>query len=461
MALNPNSPHARDVAHVLHPVTDLATHKDKGPLLIERGQGIFVYDETGKDYIEGVAGLWCTGLGFSEPELVRAAAEQMAQLPFYHAFAARSTNPIIDLAERLKGMMPFEAGKVLLLNSGSEANDTQIKLMWYYNNAIGRPERKKVISRQKAYHGSTIGAASLTGLAPFQRDFDLPLSNIIHTECPNYFWGAEPGESEEQYSGRLAESLDALIQREGPETVAAFIAEPVMGAGGVLLPPKGYFPAIQSVLRKYDILSIDDEVICGFARTGNMFGCETFDFAPDTMSLAKQLSSGYLPIAAVVIPDFMYEALVDESRKIGIFGHGMTYGGHPVPAAVALRTLELYEERDILGHVRKVAPRFAARMRKLADHPLVDNVRSVGLIGAVELLADKAKKRPFDPAHGVGKKCAAACEAEGLIARPLGDSIGLCPPMIITEAEIDEMFDRLARAIDQVADEVTKEKLAA
>ncbi len=452
---------ARDVANVLHPLTNLAMLKEKGPLIIERGKGIYVYDDQGREYIEGISGLWCAAFGFSEPELVAAAHEQMSKLPFYHNFMGRSTLPTIALAERLVAMAPFNASKVFFVNSGSEANDTQIKLIWHYNNAIGRPAKKKIISREKAYHGSTIGAGSLTGLPAFHEEFDLPIPNILHTSCPHYYRDGQPGETEEEYSTRLAIDLDKLIQREGPDTVAAFIAEPVMAAGGLLPPPVGYFEKVQEVLRRYDILFIADEVVCGFCRTGNMFGSETFGIQPDTMSLAKQLSSAYLPIAAVVIPEFIYEALVEQSRKLGIFAHGMTYGGHPVTAAVALRTMELLEERDMLNYVRSIIPRFEQRIRSLGDHPLIGDTRTAGLLGAVEIVADKSRRLPFDPERTVGKYCAAACEAEGLMARAFGDTMGLCPPLIITEPEIDEMFDRLTRALDRTEAMVRKEKLRA
>jgi 4-aminobutyrate--pyruvate transaminase len=461
MTIKPNSAAARDLKHMLHPVTNLAAHKEKGPIVMERGSGVFVYDETGKEYLEALSGLWCAALGFSEDELIEAAVEQMRKLPSYHSFGGRATPPIIDLAEKLIDFVPFDVTRALFVNSGSEANDTQIKLMWQYFNAIGKPEKKKIISREKAYHGSTIAAASLTGLAAFHQDFDLPIHNIIHTDCPNYYRDGEPGESEQEYATRLAGNLEKMIEREGADTVAAFIAEPVLGAGGVLLPPATYFEKVQKILKDNDILFIADEVICGFGRTGNMFGCETYGIEPDTVSLAKQLSSAYLPIAAVLIPEYMYDVLVEQSKKIGLFAHGMTYGGHPVPAAVALRTLEIYEERDILGQVRKVSPRFQKRIDQLADHPLVGNTRSVGLLGAVEMMADKETKRPFDTSHGVGARCLVAAEDEGLVIRSLGDTIGICPPLIISESEIDELFDRLTRALDSTEAAVGKENLRA
>src|SRR5579875_2131497 len=292
-------------------------------------------------------------------------------------------------------MMPVPMSKAFFNNSGSEANDTALKIVWYYNNALGRHRKKKIISRAKAYHGVTIATASLTGLAANHRDFDLPIAGIRHADAPHYYRAAKPGESEEDFATRLAESLDALIQREDPETVAAFIAEPVMGAGGVILPPKTYFEKIQAVLKKHDVLLIADEVICGFGRTGNMFGSETYKLEPDMITMAKQLSAAYLPISALMVSERIYRAMVGESEKIGTFGHGFTYGGHPVAAAVALEALKIYEERDILGHVRRVAPRFQEGLRRLGRHPLVGEARGVGLIGGLELVKDKATREPF------------------------------------------------------------------
>ena len=453
----PNSLAARDIAHVLHPYTNLVRHEQAGPLVITHGKGIHVFDDQGRDYIEAMAGLWCAGLGFDEPELVEAAVKQMRKLPFYHTFGHKSAEPVIELAEKLKALSPVPISKVFFVNSGSEANDTQIKFIRYYNNALGRTKKKTILSRQRAYHGVTLAAASLTGLPANHRAFDLPLPGIEHVDCPHYYRNALPGEREADFVKRLAANLDAFIERAGPDSVAAFFAEPVMGAGGVIVPPQGYFPAIQAVLRKHDVLAIADEVICGFGRTGSVWGSQTLDFQPDAISCAKQLSSAYLPIAACLISEPIYEAIRDQSGTIGTFGHGFTYGGHPVPAAVALRTLQIYEERDIYGHVARVAPHFQRRLRKLGDHPLVGEARGVGLVGAVELVADKASRKNFDPAKGVGNMCAAFSQEEGLILRALaGDALAFCPPMIITEAEIDEMFDRFERALARTQDWLVK-----
>ncbi|MEE9418046.1 MAG: aspartate aminotransferase family protein [Desulfatiglandaceae bacterium] len=458
MPITPDSLAQRDIETLVHPYTNLALHREKGPLIIERGEGIYVWDKDGKQYIEGLAGLWCTALGFGEKALVEAAIEQLNKLPYYHLFGDKSQVPAIQLGERLKAMAPMPVSKVFFVNSGSEANDTQIKLIWYYNNAVGRPEKKKIISRIKAYHGVTIAAGSLTGLPFAHQDFDLPLPGILHADCPHHYRFAEPGETEEEFATRLAQNLEELIIREGPDTVAAFIAEPVMGAGGVIIPPRTYFKKVQAVLKKYDIIFIDDEVICGFGRTGNTFGCETFGFTPDTMSVAKSLSSAYLPVGAVLIPDYIYEAMLEESRKLGTFGHGFTYSGHPTCTAVALKNLEIMEERQIFEHVREVMPRFQERLSAMGDHPLVGEARGIGLIGGCELVADKGSKRSFDPKQGVGPHCAARAQEHGLILRSLGDTIAFCPPLIITENEIDELFDRFSRALEDTETWVEKEQ---
>ena len=443
-----NSPASRDIATLLHPYTNLKAHQSKGPMIITHGRGVKVYDDQGKEYIEGLGGLWCVSLGFNEPRLVEAAHRQLETLPYYHSFASKSHGPAIELAERILDLLPETMSKVFFNNSGSEANDTAIKLVWYYNNALGRPEKKKIVSRVKAYHGVTIASASLTGLPNNHRDFDLPVAGIVHTGCPHHYRFAQPGESEEAFATRLAEELDALIQKEGPDTVAAFIAEPVMGAGGVVPPPRTYFEKIQKVLGKYDVLLIADEVICGFGRTGNMFASETYGLKPDIMTVAKALSSGYLPISATVISEELYQAFLAQSEKIGTFAHGFTYSAHPVCCAVAVETLRIYEERDILGHVRKVAPRLQEGLRRFAGHPLVGEVRGVGLLAGVELVRDKATKAPFEPKAGAGAIFAARAQEHGLILRAMGDSMALCPPLIITAEEIDELLRRFGKALD-------------
>jgi len=440
--------HSADVRYALHPYTNLSTHQRVGPMVIARGEGVYVYDDAGKRYLEALGGLFCASLGFSETRLADAADRQMRTLPFYHAFGHKANEPAVRLAEKLIALAPGNMSKVFFANSGSEANDTAIKIIWYYNNARGLPAKKKIISRLRAYHGVTVASASLTGLPNNHRDFDLPIEGILHTDCPHYWRNGRPGESEEAYATRCAQSLEALIQAEGPDTIAAFFAEPIMASGGVIVPPATYFEKIQAVLRKHDILLVADEVICGFGRTGQLFGSQTYGMQPDMISLAKQLSAGYLPISALLVNDRIYQALVGQSEKIGTFSHGFTYSGHPVAAAVALETLRIYEEDGIVEHVRRVMPRFHARLAALAEHPLVGEARGGGLLGAAELVADKAARTPFPPEMGVAAKVGEFALHHGVITRALGDTVNFCPPLIITEAQIDEMFDGIERALE-------------
>ncbi|HEY5796028.1 MAG TPA: aspartate aminotransferase family protein [Bosea sp. (in: a-proteobacteria)] len=451
----------RDIETLVHPYTNLATHRETGPLVLESGKGIYVYDSAGKEYIEGMAGLWCTSLGYSNQELIETAYEQMKKLPFQHIFGGRSHDPAIELAEKLKEISPVPISKVFYGASGSDANDTQVKIVWYMNNALGRPQKKKIISRLKGYHGVTVASASLTGLPNNHIDFDLPLPGILHTSCPHHYRFAEAGESEQDFSSRLAAELEEMILREGPDTVAAFIAEPVMGAGGAITPPEGYFEKINAVLEKYDILFISDEVITGFGRTGNMFGTTTYGMAADSLSCAKQITSAYFPLSAVMMNERIYEVLVDQSRKIGTFGHGNTYAGHPVGCAIAVKTLEIYQRDRIVEHVRSVAPTFLRRLNKLEEHPLVGEARGVGLIGGVELVKDKATKTSFETKKGVGPKSVVFAQEEGLILRAMGDRVAFCPPLVMKEGEIEEMFDRYERALNKTLNWAKAEGLLA
>lgn len=438
---------ANDIAAHLHPFTNLAAHPQVDPLVIECGDGIYVQDDQGRRYLEAMSGLWCVSLGFSNARLAKAGSEALHTLPCYHTFNHRSNAAAIALAEKLIAMAPVPMSKVFFANSGSEANDTAVKLVWYYHNAIGKPAKKKIIARRNAYHGVTVAAASLSGLVPNHRDFDLPIDRILHVDCPHHYRYAEPGETEEAFATRLADALEQRILAEGPDTVGAFIAEPVMGAGGVLVPPATYFEKVQAVLRKYEVLLIADEVICGFCRTGEMFGSTTFGLRPDILTAAKALSSGYVPISAVMVSEQVHAAVAANSGKIGTFGHGFTYSGHPVTAAVALETLRIYEEEKVLAHVQSLAPQFQAGLRRYVGHPHVGEVRGVGLIGAIELAAEPATRTPFDPAMKAGARLAELALQEGLIVRAMGDAVAFCPPLIITPAQIDEMFERFDRAM--------------
>ncbi|MDH1270779.1 aspartate aminotransferase family protein [Rhizobium pusense] len=449
-----NSIEARDIAYHLHSYTDARAHQQRGPLVIEKGDGIYVEDASGRRYIEAMAGLWSVAVGFSEPRLVEAATRQMQRLPFYHTFTHKSHGPVVDLAEKLIAMAPVPMSKVYFTNSGSEANDTVLKLLWYRSNALGEPQRKKVISRRRAYHGVTIAAASLTGLPHNHGSFDLPLSQVIHLTCPHFWREAASGEAEEQFVQRLAYELEQTILTEGPETIAAFIGEPLMGAGGVVVPPQGYWAAIQQVLKKYDILLVADEVICGFGRTGRMFGSETYDITPDIMVLSKQLSSSYIPISAVLINEKVFQPIADESNRIGMLGHGFTGSGHPVAAAVALENIKIIEERGLVEKAKNVGTHMQARLRCLNDHPLVGETRGIGLIGAVELLANKETKSPWGKPGALGRLVNRKMEDLGVITRNMGDALAFSPPLIINEAQIDEVFDRLEEALGFAATEI-------
>jgi len=401
----------RDIENVLHPYTNVVSHNNTGPMVITKGEGIYVFDEAGNKYIEGLSGLWCASLGFNNENLIEATNKAMRQLPFYHTFGSKSHPAAIALAEELIEMAPVPMSKVFFANSGSEANDTAVKITWYINNALGFTKKKKIIARKKGYHGVTLMTASLTGLPNNHQDFDLPLNRVLHTDCPHYYRYGHINESEEQFATRCAYNLRKLILKEGPETIAAFIAEPVMGAGGVIPPPKTYFKKIQAVLQEYQILFIVDEVICGFGRLGDMFGTETYGLKPDMISLAKALSSGYQPISALMISEDIFNLIERESAKIGVFGHGYTYGGHPVPCAVALETIKIYKQIDLVTHVRKVAPIFQNGLAKLGNHPLVGATRGVGLIGAIELVKNKNTKETLDVISEVGPLLTARIQA--------------------------------------------------
>ncbi|MCY4656901.1 MAG: aminotransferase [Gammaproteobacteria bacterium] len=438
---------ARDLRHLLHPTTNLADLHKTGPTVHVRAEGAYMWDNHGKQYLEGMAGLWCTALGYGVEELAQVAEKALRELSYSQLFAGFTHEASIRLAEMLVEMVPFDASRVFFGLSGSDANDTQIKIQWLYNNTIGKPEKKKIISRQKGYHGVTLGAGSLTGLAPFHADFDLPLPQFRHTASPHFYREGLPGETESEFTDRIVRELEELILEEGPETVAAFVAEPIMGAGGVIVPPETYYTKVQAVLNQYDIHFIADEVICGFGRTGNAFGCETMNINPTTMSIAKALSSAYLPISGVIIPEFIYAALHEASKKNGTFGHGFTYSGHPVCTAVAVRNLELMEEMKLFDHVAQLTPEFEGRLAQLNSHPLVGETRGRGFIGAFELVHDKEHKTPFKATDGVGVQCMKACADHGLILRSLGDTLAICPPLILTSNQIHELFDKVELAL--------------
>lgn len=449
-----NSIEARDVANLVHMQTNLRRHQQEGPLVIERGEGCRVFDNSGRDYIEAVAGLWCASLGFNSERLAKVAYEQMRRLGYYHLYRHRSTEPAIALAEELLKIAPVPMARVVFQCSGSEANDTAIKLAWYYWHAVGKPRRTKIIARHMAYHGNTCAAVSLSGKPDMHAGFGLPFANFKHTEFPHYYRRHEPGETEAEFSTRMANALEKLIEEEGPDTIAAFFAEPVMGAGGGILPPQGYFAKIQDVLRKYDILFIADEVICGFARTGEMWGCQTFGIRPDMLTSAKALSAAMQPISAVLINQRVHEAMLAQSDKFGNFAHGYTYAGHPVAAAVALEVQKIYAELDIVARAKRLGPVLQSALGELKTHPLVADVRGAGLILGMELMQDGKRRIPFDSALRVGARVDGAAARHGLILRVIGDRLVFAPPLVIEADEICEIGRRLRRSLDDVADDL-------
>jgi 4-aminobutyrate--pyruvate transaminase len=448
-AITANSQAARDIAYQVHPQTNIRLHEKQGPMIIDRAQGAYVFDDEGRKYLDAMAGLWCVSLGYDDAKLRDAVKAQIDRLPYFQLFAHRSHNPAIDLAAKLIEKAPVPMSKVIFQCSGSEANDTAVKLIWYYWNAMGRRAKKKIIAHRRAYHGTGIASASLTSLPNIHREFDLPLPGFLHTTCPDYYREGRPGESESQFVARLAGDLEKLILAEDPNTVGGFFAEPVMGTGGVIVPPEGYFPAIQAVLRKYDILTVTDEVICGFGRTGSYWGATTMGYAPDILTCAKSLSSAYLPISAVMVNEKMFAAMREQSDKVGVFGHGYTYGGHPVCAAAAVAAMARYDELSIADRVRDIGGYFQKRLREFAGHPLVGQVRGVGLMAGVELVRDKAAKASFDPKLMVGAACSRFALENGMITRNLGDTMSFSPPLIIERAEADAIVGAFGKALDQ------------
>lgn len=442
---------AMDRRHHLHSQSDAMRHAEDGAFMIVSGDGAYVTDDQGRRYLDCVASLWCAGLGFSEDRLVQAGRQALEMLPAYHTFNHRSNPYAAELSQRVAELAPFAEARVFFTDGGSEAVDSAVKMAWYYQVAKGRPEKRKIISRHGAFHGSTVMAARLCGLPAMHRSFNLPDCNVLHTGRPHHFRDGRAGESEADFAARLAGELDGLIAREGADTIAAFIAEPVMGAGGVIVPPESYFPAIAEVLARHEILFISDEIICGFGRTGNWFGCQTLGFLPDMMTIAKGLSAGYAPIGGVVVGPHVWEAIARESARNGVFSHGFTYSGHPVASAIALETLDIYRERDIVSLAAQNGRHLARALERLEGHPMVGEVRSLGFVAGIELMADRESRTPFAQELEVGAAVERRVRDHGLIVRNLGDTIAICPPYIVTPEEIDRIVDRLRDTLEDVA----------
>ena len=453
-----------DRASVLHPFTqlkDFASGKLGDPTIVTGGQGIRIQDASGRSYIDAFAGLYCVNIGYGRGEVADAIARQAHQLAYYHTYAAHTNEDVAVLADRLVRMAPGRPSKVFFGLSGSDANETQAKLVWYYNNLLGRPKKKKIISRERGYHGCSVVAGSMTGMSFYHDHMDLPLPGILHTGIPHHYWGAEPGEGEEAFARRRAAELDALIVREGSDTVAAFIAEPVLGTGGLTPPPKGYWREIQQVLRRHDVLLIADEVICGFGRTGRDFGSQLYDMEPDLVTVAKGLTSGYMPLSAAIVGEKVYSVMEEGAERVGAFSHGYTYSGHPIAAAAANAVLDICEKEQLTDRANRVGAYFQRRLRQsFSSLDIVGEVRGVGLLAGVEFVADRERKQRFDPALKVGARISKAARDRGLIARamPHGDILGFAPPLVVSEAEIDEIVAIAVDAAQQVMDELAREK---
>ena len=447
----PDTLETRDTRSVIHGLTNLKRHLEIGPTVIESGHGVWVRDNHGREYIEAMSGLWCIALGYGDKRLAAVAARQMEQLAYYPLISHKSHPQAIELAEKLLAIAPVPMSRVWFANSGSEANDCAIRLAWYYWNAVGKPGKRKLIAHQQSYHGNTIATASLSGVAYNHQGFNLPLPGFLHVACPHYYRGGQAGESEAAYTQRLLAALEARIEAEGADTIAAFFTEPVIAAGGVIMPPAGYFDGLQKLLKKHDILLVCDEVVTGFARTGNMFGATTMNLLPDMLVCAKALSSAYIPISALLVNERIFTAMARQSDELGSFGLTMTYCGHPVASAVAREAIRIYEEEDLPARVRRLDAPFLGGLRGLATHPLVGEVRGLGLLAGVELVRNKNTHEPFAKNQKIGAICAALCEKHGLMLRAIGDTLALCPPLVISETEIEALLVRLRLALDETA----------
>ncbi|MCK1509363.1 aminotransferase [Bradyrhizobium sp. 18] len=453
----------QDRSSVLHPFTqlkDFATGKIGDPTIVTGGKGIRIEDAQGRSYIDGFAGLYCVNIGYGRTEVAEAIARQAYKLAYYHTYAAHTTEELAALSARLVRMAPGKPSKVFYGLSGSDANETQAKLVWYYNNLRGLPKKKKIISRERGYHGCSVISGSMTGMSFYHDHMDLPISGILHTGAPHHYWGAELGETEEAFSRRRAAELEELIVREGPETIGAFIAEPVLGTGGIIPPPARYWHEIQAVLRRYDVLLIADEVICGFGRTGADFGSTLYGVEPDLVTVAKGLTSGYVPLSASIVGEKVYSVMEEAADRVGAFSHGYTYSGHPIAAAAANAVLDIVEKEQLSVRARTIGAHFQKRLKeRFAQLEIVGEVRGVGLLGAIEFVADRQTKRRFDQELKVGARISKAARDRGLIARamPHGDILGFAPPLVVSEGEIDEIVDLAYRATKQVMDELAKD----
>lgn len=439
---------AIDARHHIHPFTDQRALAKKGVRVITRAKGIYLWDSQGNRLIDGMAGLWCVQVGYGREELAQAGYKALKELPFYNTFFQTTTPYVAELSEKLAEITPKGLDRFFFANSGSEANDSMVKLVRYFWNLQGKPDKKIFISRKKAYHGVTMVATSLSGIGAMHPQAGLPLPGFVHIDCPDWF-GAGGDLTPDAFGLQTAQALEAKILELGADKVAAFVAEPVQGAGGLIIPPATYWPEIQRICQKYDVLLHLDEVICGFARTGSWFGSQTYNIAPDSMSLAKGMSSGYQPISALALGPRIADALIDAGSE---WSHGFTYSGHPVACAVALANIELMQKEQLLEKVAgPTGACFQRHLASLKDHPLVGQTRSIGLLGAIELVQDKATRARFPAERDIGTMCRNHCFDNGLVMRAIGDTMVLSPPLVITEPEQDEMFALARRCLDLTA----------
>ncbi len=444
-----------DRENFFHPSTHLAMHaRGETPTrVIRTGEGVYITDRDGRRMLDAFAGLYCVNVGYGRSQIAEAIADQAKELAYYHAYVGHGTEASITLAKMVMDRAPKGMSKVYFGLSGSDANETNIKLVWYYNNILGRPEKKKIISRWRGYHGSGLMTGSLTGLELFHKKFDLPLAQVIHTDAPYYFRRDDAGLSEEAFSAQCAARLEELILAEGPDTVAAFIGEPVLGTGGIVPPPSGYWAAIQAVLKKYDILLIADEVVTGFGRLGSMFGSDHYGITPDFITIAKGLTSAYAPLSGSIVSDRVWKVLEQGTDENGPIGHGWTYSAHPIGAAAGVANLKLIDELGLVENAGRMGAMLKAGLRDaLADHHHVGEVRGEGMMCAVELVEDRDSRSFFDPARKIGPAIAAKMAEIGVIARamPQGDIIGYAPPFCITEAEVEMVVTATAEAVRAV-----------
>ncbi len=449
----------KDRDHYVHPWTDFAVFKEQGSDIMAESEGIYVYDADGRRFIDGIGGLWCVNIGYGRNEMAEAIADQVRRIPYYSTFTHLSTPPAAELAAKLAELAPGPLNRVFYGTGGSMANDTAVRLAQYYFNRLGKPTKKQVISRIDAYHGSTYLTASITGVMFDRIGFDVIEDMIHHVSAPNCYRRPE-GMNLDAFCDHLIEEFEAKIEEIGPDNVACFFAEPIMGAGGVIVAPPGYHRRMLEVCRKYDVFYISDEVVTGFGRLGYYFASEpVFDIVPDMLTSAKGITSGYLPLSATILSDRIYEVISVPQAENALFTHGFTYSGHPVACAAGLKNIEIMEREDICGHVREVGPYFEQQLAALADLPLVGEVRGSHFMMCIENVADKATKKTFDPAIKIGNRIARQAQERGLIVRPVGHMNVLSPPLIMTRAQVDTTVDILRQSMAAAADELVREGL--